>query len=311
MPIDTTRKSINPATTISMMTIHDWPAMVFGLPFMGIGAYIVGISLGMIPCDPAKIHAPRHVLTAAGGLFLVAGLWVFSYGLITFFQRLEKQQLEKNWPTEIWRVDYRWDPQGINDQALANVGRGLFSTALGVGLIGPMNWIIFALKQIPLFAKIGILIFDAWIVGILIGSIYRFLQWGKYKTSRLQFQGFPFFLGDKMEVLLCSGSSLRDVKHLTVTLRCVEEKYETRGSGKNQSQVVVAYQVYAETLEFFDLQSYNQETLRLPLKFILPLEAGLETRLRDRPAVYWELVVKAAIPGIDYAANFLVPIYKK
>ena len=311
MPIDTTRKPITPSTIISMMTIHDWPAILFGLPFMAMGGFFVAISLGIIPCDESKFQAPHHVVTAAGGAFFAAGFWVFSYGLLTFLHRLEKERMERNWPTEIWRADYRWDPRGVTDRGMAGVGQKFFSAALGAVLIFPFNWIIFSLKQIPGWVRIFIIIFDVWVFSYFIGGIYQLLRCWKYKTSCLEFGSFPFFLGDKMEAVLLSRIALQNAKNLTVTLRCVEEKYETRDTGDNRSQVVVAYQIYAETLEFSDLRIYGYEALRIPLSFSLPLDAALETRLRDRPARYWELLVKAPTPGINYAANFLVPVYKR
>lgn len=58
----------------------------------------------------------------------------------------------------------------------------------------------------------------------------------------------------------------------------------------------------------------------LPLRFQLPENPTLldsrpkkeqlfETRLGTNPPRYWELEVKADLPGIDYAALFVLPVY--
>ena len=48
-------------------------AVLFALAFFGAGGSIVALSLNYIPLDPAKLHAPRWVLTIAGLMFIAGG----------------------------------------------------------------------------------------------------------------------------------------------------------------------------------------------------------------------------------------------
>jgi len=61
-------------------------SLAIGLALGGIfalaGAYIVSISLGLLPSNPDNFKAPRLVVAAAGMVFFLAGVWVaFQAGL--------------------------------------------------------------------------------------------------------------------------------------------------------------------------------------------------------------------------------------
>jgi hypothetical protein len=55
-------------------------AMLFSLPFVAAGGYIMAISLGILPSDPEAFKAPRLVVAAAGAVFVLGGLLVLLQG---------------------------------------------------------------------------------------------------------------------------------------------------------------------------------------------------------------------------------------
>jgi hypothetical protein len=54
--------------------------MLFALPFVAAGGYIMAISLGILPSDPEAFKAPRLVVAAAGAVFVLGGLMVLLQG---------------------------------------------------------------------------------------------------------------------------------------------------------------------------------------------------------------------------------------
>lgn len=50
----------------------------FGAMFIAAGAAIMGIGVGWIEVDPAKVHAPPWVLTACGGVFVLGGVMTYA-----------------------------------------------------------------------------------------------------------------------------------------------------------------------------------------------------------------------------------------
>ena len=44
------------------------------------GLLITAVAAGVIPTEPASVHAPPWVVATAGGIFLVVGVWVLAQG---------------------------------------------------------------------------------------------------------------------------------------------------------------------------------------------------------------------------------------
>ena len=55
-------------------------AMLFALPFVAMGGYIMAISLGLLPADPEAFKMPRLFVAAAGAVFVLGGLMVVLQG---------------------------------------------------------------------------------------------------------------------------------------------------------------------------------------------------------------------------------------
>ena len=68
-------KQVSPGCSLAI-------SIAFGGIFALVGAYIVSISLGLLPSNPENFKAPRLVVAAAGMVFFLAGVWVaFQAGL--------------------------------------------------------------------------------------------------------------------------------------------------------------------------------------------------------------------------------------
>ena len=52
------------------------PSPFFGLLFLAAGTGIMGMGLGVIPVDPATVHAPMWVLAVCGLVFVLGGVAV-------------------------------------------------------------------------------------------------------------------------------------------------------------------------------------------------------------------------------------------
>jgi hypothetical protein len=68
-------KQVSPGCSLAI-------GLAFGGIFALVGAYIVSISLGLLPSNPDNFKAPRLVVAVAGMVFFLAGVWVaFQSGL--------------------------------------------------------------------------------------------------------------------------------------------------------------------------------------------------------------------------------------
>jgi hypothetical protein len=92
------------------------------------------------------------------------------------------------------------------------------------------------------------------------------------------------------------------------TLRCIAEKYELRGTGRDRSRRVVCYSLHEDSYRLDEAGELTGESV--PITFAVP-EGFPMTELDARPARYWELQVHADTPGVDFDGRYLVPVYAR
>jgi len=293
---------------ISRTTIHGWPSVIFGLPFAGIGAFFFLMGLGKVEVDPAKVHAPLWIISVFGLMFLLAGLSFIWHGMDGLRRKTRIKNAKTTRAASPWLWDYEWQALGISDNKLKKVLHGFIMLVVVGTFLAPFHWWAFVSDEGHLMVKLMVIFFDL-VFGL--GGGYYFLNnlalYLKYGNSRLRFANFPFYLGDKLSVILVGLPS--EINQLQLDLRFVEEKYETRQRGNKKESRVVCYQLFheARTLKGREVAPSS----KLSLEWDLPDEPEFTSNLSQRPARFWELEVKADTPGVDYHSQFLLPVYSK
>lgn len=300
------RVQLNNRQPVSRTTIHGWPSFFFGLPFAGMGTFILLMGLGKIEVDPGKVHAPMWIIALFGLLFVLAGLSFIWHGLGGVRRKAKIKIVKTTRASSPWLWDYEWQALGISDNKLKKVMHGLIMLIVVGAFLAPFHWWAFVSDEGSIMVKAMVVFFDL-VFGL--GGGYYFLNnlalFLKYGNSRLRFSSFPFLLGDTLSVVLVGLPS--EINQLQLDLRFIEEQYETRGSGRNKESRVVCYQLYHEEriLKGREVASSG----KLSLEWGLPNEPEMTSTLSQRPARFWELEVKADTPGVDYHSRFLLPVY--
>ncbi|MEE8269020.1 MAG: hypothetical protein V3R23_03295 [Nitrospinaceae bacterium] len=300
------RVLLNNRQPVSRTTIHGWPSFFFGLPFAGMGTFILLMGLGKIEVDPGKVHAPMWIIALFGLLFVLAGLSFIWHGLGGVRRKAKIKIVKTTRASSPWLWDYEWQALGISDNKLKKVMHGLIMLIVVGAFLAPFHWWAFVSDEGSFMVKAMVVFFDL-VFGL--GGGYYFLNnlalFLKYGNSRLRFSSFPFLLGDTLSVVLVGLPS--EINQLQLDLRFIEEQYETRGSGRNKESRVVCYQLYHEEriLKGREVASSG----KLSLEWGLPNEPEMTSTLSQRPARFWELEVKADTPGVDYHSRFLLPVY--
>jgi len=282
-------------------------SFVFGLTLVGVVWYFFFRSAFFRPLFPWNVATKSVVaILAIGGLSrMVQG----SRGLLVR-SRLKRQELQH--PGEPWFWSPFWDPAGSR----AGVGRRLAKDFVGLTLMTLVLAAFHPSTHPILIAGDAIALVGWCFVG------YRFVQGTKYGDSALRFGSFPFFLGEEAEVYLQEADRLRNFREMTWTLRCIEERVQG-GGGKSEAKQTVCYVLYEEAqvlkpgdvelgtgapARLFQLGRRKDEAAEMKMTFLLPAKK-LATAID--PPRYWELEVKADIPGIDYSATFFLPVYSR
>ena len=293
-------------TDRSGTTIHGWPAVLFGLPFAGVGVAIAVLSaLGKMRTSG---DAPPWLGAMMGGMFAMAGLILILHGLRGIVQRSRTARARKTSPGEPWMWDHAWNPMGAEDDSRRQLRRTL-QTSIGIAVfLVPFNWVSYVASDAPAAFKLITGIFDLVVIGLFVRAGYLVARRRKYGVSMLRFRRFPFVPGEEVELLLPRLGPIASLDRLEATLRCVQERYEVERSGRNSRSKVVSYAVWSGTQPSEEGDGRRSTEREFTWRFTIPAELP-GTTLSERPPRYWELEVFAEMPGVDYRKVFLVPVY--
>jgi len=291
--------------TQSSIAIDGWKSVTFGLPFFLAGVAIECAALNTIPSHK---NAPDWLIALVGSFFLLAGAFLIAHGLRGVIRTVEHNRESTAHPGEPWLSDNHWNRLGSSYSAFNEMVRRLLAAIGWNAFLVPFFWVglnqrgagrvflVFA----SLFALLGLIFWARWARTLL-----DFLRHG---NSTLAFDSFPYFLGGTLSARLEAPRHFDALTELALTLRCVQEKYVTTGSGNNRSTKVVCFELYKDTLSFSQGQFAGAATSSLPFSFRLPHDQS-PTCLTDTPPTYWEIEARGKASGADYEAYFLVPVY--
>ncbi|HLP76950.1 MAG TPA: hypothetical protein VK327_08530 [Candidatus Paceibacterota bacterium] len=282
-------------------------AVLFGLPFVGIGVGVTLVGMKVIPVNPAGVHAPYWVLSAFGTCFLAAGLMVWGMALRQYKAHRRQLSGSSNSPEARALADYRWDRRGFQPSRWSKVFKTL-GGAIGLSVFLSMfNWWAFFSKDGVLMVKIIVGIFDlvlafAW--GYFFLNLSRALIFGE---SRIEFTRFPYSSSEPILIRWLVANGISNPRQGSFTLRCVEEWWEASGSGDNRSNHLVHEEIWSGTWQLEPSDQLISGKLQ-ELRFEPPVSAP-PTNLSAAKPIYWELEVKIELAGPDFVETYLVPVY--
>jgi hypothetical protein len=252
----------------------------------------------------------RELLYAGfGALMALAGLSFVVPGVRGLREEGRRRRVLASSPDEPWLADHAWRREGALDESAPEAGRWFWTATFLAAFIALLAAFVLA-SGAP-----GAFRIDAGItLGILGLSVpaaagrgaYLLARRARHGRSTLRFQRFPFFLGEPLEVELIRAAGGPPLGRVEATLRCVRESYVRRPVG-GRRQTMLDVDVLHEQKVVADAGPGGR--LRFPLRFELPDDPALATRLAENPPRYWEIAVTSGIPGVDFGATFLVPVY--
>jgi hypothetical protein len=305
VPANSSERVLVNHPTQSATAIDGWKSVFFGLPFLAAGIFIAGAALDYIG---GSKHAPNWLIGLIGFFFFAAGAFLIIHGLRGVAQKSKYDSEARTAPHEPWLYDHLWQREGIAFSAFNTMLQRFVAALVWNAFLIPFFWIgltqrgawvcaIFA----GLFALVGLVFLSRW--AQMLAELLR------YGNSFLDYNSFPYFLGSTMSGRLRAPNHLADIDELTLTLRCVQERYITSGSGDNRSTKVVCFELYSDsqTLSRVQLAAYSNHSI--PVEFTLP-ESQPTTSLTSTPPTYWEIEANGKSSKVNLQAFFLVPVYK-
>ena len=241
------------------------------------------------------------------GAFFFGGLFFFVHGLRRVVRKAKWQREAARLPSEPWLYDFHWHREGIAFSAFDEMLKRLLAALVWNIFLAPFAWVGIT-HSWPFLA--------AAIIFGLFGLVFWYRWWTmlidllRYGNSYLSYEGFPYSLGGTLRAQLCLRHHVSMIDELTLTLRCVQEKYVTTRGADNRSQTqVVCYELYSEVATLDHARLASLASGPIPVEFRVPSDQP-QTNLAATPPTYWEIEAKGKARGADYQAYFLVPIYK-
>ena len=310
--IEKQKKEIVNHRSISGTTIHNGPALIFGLLLVAMGFYILAIAFGWISVKRGSIKAPLWVIKACGIVFGAPGLFLCFHGISGMWRQHKNKLMAKFHPNQPWRYDYPWNPEGIYGRGKMNIFSGISFIIFVTIFLSPYYWFFQQAKGKTRYMLMFFAVFGAAIILIgVITTLRSIIQYFKYGRSFLRFSHFPFYLGENVAGSLECTSGIGNIKELSITLRCIHEYFETRGSDDDKSDKVISYSVYSDQILIQNPLKHSAGDI-IPIEFALPAD-GTSNNLLERPARYWEifLVAKTAGMGVGFESTYILPVYQR
>ena len=243
-------------------------------------------------------------------LFVFGG---FGFGML-FFAGYAKKKIAKNealaakHPEKPWLWQPEWEEGRIRSS-----NKTIMITATCFALFwnlisSPMLFIIPSeiTKKGNKAALIGLL-FPVIGIGLLTWAIRSILRWNRFGESVFEMKSVPGVVGGALAGVIKTKVNIRPEDSFRLQLACINKRIT--GSGKNRTT--------SERILWEDHHAIQHELLQrdfqqsaIPVLFKIPFDS-IETNNDDSDSeIYWRLTTEAAVPGIDYKAQFQIPVFR-
>ena len=151
------------------------------------------------------------------------------------------------------------------------------------------------------------LVFPLIGVGLLIAAIYRTLRWKKYGAVAFKMKSVPGLIGGVLMGTVQIPAHFQPEAGIALRLCCVRRR--VTGSGKSRS---VSESVYWEDEKHLggNLPRTGLEEYDVPVFFKIPADSRETDNEKSDDQIIWRLTSTSKQPGIDFRADFEVPVFK-
>jgi hypothetical protein len=287
--------------------------VVVGLVLFGLGT-----GLGLAGLNAGGHPEARPMGLTMGGAFALIGLVVGAQGARAVVARSRRRHVLAAHPAEPWLADHAWRREGVVDDSASQARGALVGGGVMTALVSTAASAMLGDAEGPgLFVLITLLgLFMAVGLGLIARGVYLVLRRSRHGLAELRFARFPFLLGEPLEVALVREQGAPRLQGLTATLSCVVERWVEREVVDHRDDAPRGRS--SRALKRAEVWRAEKPVAwvhggRIPIRFELPAPGGaaVGTALSEDPPRYWELSLHADLPGLDFGATFLVPVYEK
>jgi hypothetical protein len=208
-------------------------------------------------------------------------------------------------PDQPWKWKKEWQvPYLESDTGSSAAGLWIFATFWNA-ISAPGVWFLFHDPH-PQKGMYFILIFPLVGLGLLWGAVYQTIKWRKFGRTRFVPSSLPGVIGGYLGGVIEVPARVSPEANATLALKCVRRV--TTGSGKQRHTSETVLWEHEEQIAR-DKWITGAGGTRIPVLFFIPAGNPPTDDSDSRNEVGWRLAARAAVPGVDFAVQFKVPVY--
>jgi hypothetical protein len=277
--------------------------LLVALVFLG-----AGIISAIVHGELAELAGVGRLTTFAAAVTAIAvGMLALAAAVSA---RLRHRRRERALAADYWRHDHRWDPRRGLDRRGGELVTLLVATA-GFAAIAAVAAVL-ALHHAHPLGYVVAAVFAAVPLFLGIHAGVHAMRWIKFGSAVLELKRAPFFLGERVEARFRAPAKLAGAQAFRVVLRCMVERYgRVLRHGEERQELGTSIAHHEELV----VGGPRAPAEPIDLGFALPDRADLSTRLTTSRggdlARYWEIEISAEMPGLDFAADYRIPVYAR
>lgn len=241
------------------------------------------------------------------GLLVILGIGALAFMTIrrAIRRATERRLLQTQHPEEPWMWRRDWADRAVQDTATIRPAFLWFFGTFWILMSLPFVFVFRDRQHEPAFYFV--MLFPLVGLGVMVAALYQTLRRHKYGVSLCRLEHLPIPIGT-----VCRGeieAKVREVPERGFQVRLTSIRRVVRGSGKSRS--------VHETVLWQDEQVIgtgaampSPSGMRIPFRFAIPAECEPADYSDARNMVLWRLEVAAEVPGIDYSAQFELPVFR-
>ncbi|MFZ5950046.1 MAG: DUF3592 domain-containing protein [Candidatus Rifleibacteriota bacterium] len=252
-----------------------------------------------------KITSGIYLLGGVGLIFAVVGSGFFLQGLFLIKMQSKKQELRRQHPGQPWKADTRWEGFSVKTRSIRDLAVSWMFAVFFSGFVSIFIFLLHADDTVPVFAWVIIGIFAIVSIAFAVSAIYDTMKFLKFGESNLILKQIPLVPGKEFTGIVVLPTRIEPGAQIDFELCC--EKRTTTGYGKNRSTRTEF--IFSEKKSGVVEQNRSfGKNLYIPVIFQVPEGVAVD-KIDANPAFEWKLKVSASLPGVDYAAEFSLPVF--
>jgi hypothetical protein len=222
----------------------------------------------------------------------------------------EIEKMQKEWAEKPWTQRADWAEGNVIQQGPGSMKLLIVFTIIwniigwGISLFGiSSEW---GSEDVPWF----LLVFPAFGIALIFVTVRTWIRQKKFGISILNLITLPAYLGDVFRGKIETGVPVKNQseKEFKVQLVCAKKSSYRDREGESR---VSEEKLWSEEQIVFGRISDKGTTFDVIVNFVIPDDQPATELYPEDDRTYWRLDISSKEKGVDYAAQFEIPVYQK